>query len=425
MIDDGAALDETTPVEPETAADEAPVEETPVPETPIDDTVTDDSPAIADEAPAEAPAAPVVDDPVAVVASLAVTTVRSTDKNAAGWAFGESRAFGHHEYVADGLHVWTEDDHAGLSTSKSAGYVAASFPLADAATTSIDFRSYSGVRPSVQLAVDRDGNGTWDGYLVYEPWAYGDGNWWTSKTGFGVPSNMGYASFGTIEAFVAANPAAKVIGVGYSLGSGVLGDAVIKKIVVGGATYTFGLAPVVVTPPVVTTVHSTDKNAAGWAFGESRAFGHHEYVADGLHVWTEDDHAGLSTSKSAGYVAASFPLADAATTSIDFALILRCPAERSARGRPGRQRHLGRLPRLRALGLRRRQLVDLEDRLRRPVQHGVRVVRHHRGVRRSEPRCQGHRRRLLARLRRASATPSSTRSSSAERPTPSGSHPSS
>ncbi|WP_456847708.1 hypothetical protein, partial [Cellulomonas sp. P5_C6] len=173
----------------------------------------------------------------------------------------------------------------------------------------------------MQLVVDRDGNGTPDGILVYEPWAYGAGSWWTNAGGFGVASDMGYASFGTIDAFVAANPDAKVIGVGYSLGSGVIGDAVIERIVVGGATYTFGLAPAaVVTPPKVITVHSTDKNGAGWGFGESRVFGHHEYVDNGLHVWTEEgtDNAGLSKSKSAGYVAADFPLSDAATTTIDF-----------------------------------------------------------------------------------------------------------
>ncbi|MEZ0447101.1 hypothetical protein [Cellulomonas sp. ICMP 17802] len=323
VVDDGAgdATNDAADAAPadgsaDGAADEAPVDDEAI----SDDTTTGD-PAIAAGAPSEV-ADPVGSAPAAVAAPVAVTTVHSTDKDAAGWGM-EDRTFGHHEYVADGLHVWTEAGTAnpGLSQSKAAGYVAASFPLADAAATRIDFASTSGVRPSVQLAVDRDGNGTWDGYLVYEPWAYGDGSWWTSKAGFGVSSGMGYASFGTIDAFVAANPDARVIGVGYSLGSGVIGDAVISRIVVGGATYTFGLAPVVVTPPgPVFTLHSTDKDAAGWGM-ENRTFGHHEYVADGLHVWTEAGTAnpGLSQSKAAGYVAASFPLADAAATRIDFA----------------------------------------------------------------------------------------------------------
>ena len=366
-IDDSVTADDSAPVD-EDSVEEAPVEEAPAEEAPIDETVADDAPAIADEAPAEAapaPIEPVVAEPAVAVAPLAVTTLHSTDKNAAGWAFGESRAFGHHEYVANGLHVWTEDDGAGLSTSKSAGYVAASFPLADAASTTINFTSYSGVRPSVQLAVDRDGNGTWDGYLVYEPWAYGDGNWWTSKAGFGVPSGMGYASFGTIDAFVAANPAARVIGVGYSLGSGVIGDAVINKIVVGGATYTFGLAPA----------------RRGAAQGDDSPLDRQERRGLGLRgvarLRPPRVHQGRPARLDRGRQRRALdvqvgrlrrgelPARGRSEHDHQLHLVLRRATERAARGRPRRQRHLGRVPRLRAVGLRQRQLVDLEGRVRR------------------------------------------------------------
>ncbi|MDQ0374943.1 hypothetical protein [Cellulomonas humilata] len=289
---------------------------------PAEEPSTDDASVIVEETPADVvvPVEPVVTEPVAGAAPLAVTTVHSTDKSAAGWTMTD-RTFGHHEYVTNGLHVWTEagTGNPGLTQSKAAGYVPADFPLTDAATTTIEFASFSGVRPSAQLVVDRDADGAADGILVYEPWAYADGMWWTSAAGFGVTPGMGYASYGSIDAYSAANPGARVMAVGYSLGSGVIGDAIIEQIVVGGATYTFGLAPVVVTPPVVTTVHSTDKNAAGWGM-QNRTFGHHEYVENGLHVWTETgtDNPGLTQSKAAGYVAASFPLTDAATTSIEF-----------------------------------------------------------------------------------------------------------
>jgi hypothetical protein len=182
----------------------------------------------------------------------------STNLDPAGWDFSESRTAGFHEYVAGGLHVWTTPSDGGNTQSKSAGYIAVTpFSLALVGAPSIEFASYSGVRPSLQLGIDRDGNGTWDGYLVYEPWAYGDGNWWTNKAGFGVPAGMGYPSFGTLQQFLAANPNAKVISLGYSLGSGVIGDAVITKITVGCTTYTFNHVtppPVEVTLPLPTVV---------------------------------------------------------------------------------------------------------------------------------------------------------------------------
>lgn len=186
----------------------------------------------------------------------------STNLNPAGWDFSESRTSGFHEYVDGGLHVWTTASDSGNAQSKSAGYIAVTpFPLALVGTPSIEFASHSGVRPSLQLGIDRDGNGTWDGYLVYEPWAYGDGNWWTNKAGFGVPAGMGYPSFGTLQQFLAANPNAKVVSLGYSLGSGVIGDAVITKITVGCTTYTFNHVtppPTKVTVPTPTVVDKCD-----------------------------------------------------------------------------------------------------------------------------------------------------------------------
>lgn len=177
------------------------------------------------------------------------TELKTTDLTSGGWTLGESRSAGHSVIVSGGLHVWTTPSDCngatppvcGNSLSKAAGYYnSVNFPLADAGDASIDIRpGFTGVRPSLQLGVDRDGDGHWDGYLVYEPWAYGDGQFWVDKPGFGVSAGMGYASFGTIAQYVSANPQARVISVGYSLGSGVVGDSIINSLTVAGVKYTF------------------------------------------------------------------------------------------------------------------------------------------------------------------------------------------
>jgi hypothetical protein len=54
---------------------------------------------------------------------------------------------------------------------------------------------------------------------------------------------MGYTSFGTLNDYLAANPDARVLAIGYSLGSGVLGDAVISQITAGCVNYLFDVPP--------------------------------------------------------------------------------------------------------------------------------------------------------------------------------------
>lgn len=189
------------------------------------------------------------------ITAYAANTIHTTDL--ATWFLGETRATGHNELVTNGLHVWTE---GATNTDKAAGYYATpGLLLADIDSTSINFYSYQDGRPSVQLGVDRDGNGIWDGYLVYEPWAYGNGNYWVDKPNFGVPAGGGYQSMGTLAQYQAANPNAKVLSIGYSLGSGVKGDAVISSIVIGATTYTFGLP----APTAPTNLRFNDTQVCG------------------------------------------------------------------------------------------------------------------------------------------------------------------
>lgn len=187
--------------------------------------------------------------PLAVVACTTTSTLNSTSLS--GWYLGETRTAGHNELMADGLQVWTDPSGGSYTNefSKAAGYYTTDFALADAGIPDITIASgYTGTRPSLQLGVDKDGNGTWDGYLVYEPWAYGTGNFWSSKN-FGIGSGMGYTSFGTLNDYLNANPNARVTSIGYSLGSGVVGNAKITKITAGCTNYTFGLAaPTNLTP---------------------------------------------------------------------------------------------------------------------------------------------------------------------------------
>lgn len=196
-----------------------------------------------------------------------LSSVETTDL--AAWDLSETRSQGHNELVAGGLHVWTESN---TSEDKAAGYYATDFALQDAGIPSIEFASYSDGRPSLQLGVDKDNDGGWDGYLVYEPWAYGDGNYWSSKD-FGIDPGLGYTSFGTLNDYLAANPDARVISIGYSLGSGLLGEAVISKITAGCVEYTFTLPPpkprIFVAPNSVTPGQTVDVSVINFDASES------------------------------------------------------------------------------------------------------------------------------------------------------------
>ena len=241
----------------------------------------------------------------AIVSCDSLTSLLTNDLGT--WDLTQTRTGGHNELVAGGLHVWTESN---TSEDKAAGYYAVSFPLAEIGVPSIEIASYTGGRPSLQIAVDIDNNGSFDGFLVYEPWAYGEGNYWATQY-FGVEAGLGYPSFGTLEDFYLVNPNAQVVAIGYSLGSGLLGDAVISSITVGCVVYTFDV------PPPCDVYGQVFTNDLGtWDLSQTRTSGHNELVPGGLHVWTESN---TSEDKAAGYYAVSFPLSEAGVPSIEFA----------------------------------------------------------------------------------------------------------
>ncbi|RHA38074.1 Ig-like domain-containing protein [Cellulomonas rhizosphaerae] len=227
----------------------------------------------------------------------------------------------HAELVDQGLHIWTDE----TGHRKAAGYIVTDVALEDAGEPALRYEAKAGITPGSQLVVDFDGNGSPDGILVGES-VYGN-DWWASngsaafvKTG--APQHgggFGSENHGTLAQWRDAFPSAVVTAIGYSLGSGVTGDGIIRSLSLGDTTYTFPASPK--TAPCVDTATSVsnDVNVNGWDFSESRTLGSHAYVDGGLHIATVGDAGGnaSSESKSAGYKATNFLLQDAGVPSVD------------------------------------------------------------------------------------------------------------
>jgi|GEM_PF-5814224 len=172
--------------------------------------------------------------------------VHTTDLS--NWDLSETRITGHNEIVAEGLHVWNDGN---TSTDKAAGYRSVSFNLKDLGVGSQVFTSSgAGVLPSLQLLTDLDNDGQPDGYLVGEPVSYGADTLWLSSNWNSIdithaPTSVnggGTGKGGTVNDWLAVFPNAKVVAIGYSLGSGVHGDYIVSKINAGCTEYTFGLS---------------------------------------------------------------------------------------------------------------------------------------------------------------------------------------
>lgn len=175
------------------------------------------------------------------------TTVSVTPSNLQGFDFAETRATGHYEFTADGLHIRTEGN---TSTDKVAAYKPVSATLASVAAgadPAVDYTNTAGIKPGYQMAFDKDGDGGFDGFLVGEPDAYGM-KWW-DNSGLLTPKDASlagcdYKICATLDDISAAYPQAKISAIGFSLGSGVKGDGVLSSLTFLDTTYTFGLDPV-------------------------------------------------------------------------------------------------------------------------------------------------------------------------------------
>lgn len=182
----------------------------------------------------------------AASADVVVHEIRQDDLIA---GLSDTRANGTVEFLKEGLRVVTGDNTAssGSANNKAAEYFEVTGSLPDAG--SID---WTGTQPqaSVQLVFDADnvsGNGNDYNILVGEP-VYG-ANWWLTGGSSAAakaadPSgaeNGGNGSewFGTLAQWKAALPDATMYASGFSLGSGVKGQGLIRSITLDNDQYLF------------------------------------------------------------------------------------------------------------------------------------------------------------------------------------------
>lgn len=209
--------------------------------------------------------------PVVGTCSTVASGPIATNQNANGWDFSQTRTAGSNTFVHDGIRVTTT---AATSLGKAAGYHAIDIALSAVGTPAMSYTLHSGVAPSIQLGVDLDHDGTLDGYLVRED-VYAAGMWWASNgiqtggfTGLPTVGGGGSGINGTLDDYLLAYPDARVLSYGYSLGSGVLGDATIASITVGCAASTFDFA--YSFDPEVERIYGPDRYTA--AIGYSQKF---------------------------------------------------------------------------------------------------------------------------------------------------------
>jgi hypothetical protein len=174
------------------------------------------------------------------------------------WNLSESGSMGLSYIVPGGLEVLTGDASA---NGKAAGYYPSTFDLSIAGDPALDWTG-STTRPGLQLVTDFNNDGTPDGILVGET-AYGS-DWWASNGSAqfvkdNAPqhgSGSGSVNHGTLPEWTTAFPDAKVLAVGYSLGSGAKGNGRINSIVAGCTEYTFQSADLPAAPTTVTDASS-------------------------------------------------------------------------------------------------------------------------------------------------------------------------
>jgi len=192
-----------------------------------------------------------------------------------GMDFSQTRVNGHYEFTDDGLHIRTDEvpDVASPDSRKVAGYLPVSTSLsavAAAGDPTLDYDAAIGITPGFQLVV------SWNGHefiLVGEA-VYG-GNWWAASCAdfcadLVLPATTGGGSTpptsgpGTLTEWANALDESNVVAIGFSLGSGVYGDGVLKSMTVGDTVYCFGKdapqteePPATEEPPVVTVPPTT------------------------------------------------------------------------------------------------------------------------------------------------------------------------
>lgn len=204
------------------------------------------------------------------------------------WNFSESRAHSPAritDFVNDGLILDVTGDRthdAGNTVGgKVAGYVQIDpVLLSDIDVATLDYVSSVGTaKPGYQLVVDRTPSDPLDGYdgiLVGEPSAYGDVWWATKPTRWvGGPENIAVGTNsdvdGTLAEFATFDPDARVVAVGFSLGTlgvGTEARGVLKTLTFNGSVWDFGICPST-TPTTTTTTTTTSPTTTTTTSSES------------------------------------------------------------------------------------------------------------------------------------------------------------
>jgi hypothetical protein len=201
--------------------------------------------------------------PVAHAAAATKTvTVRQGDFIS---ALSDTRPAGHVDFLKEGLHVYTDD---ATSNAKAAEY----FPVApQGLPASVDLTWFgTDAQPGSQIVFDADGDSSTsaDRYnvLVGEPVYNGD--YWLSTSSSiyklhhdqcpDTSGGSGTDCHGTLAQWQQAFPDAKVYAAGFSLGSGIKGDGVIRDIQVGDTDYQFTSEPAITTVPVTGNVSANE-----------------------------------------------------------------------------------------------------------------------------------------------------------------------
>jgi len=160
--------------------------------------------------------------------------------------FNDSGDTGHFEATADGLHIWTEgttgEDRVRLLQGVD------DIPLADVTSAGVNFTNTSGGGvPGAQLFIDTNGIGLEEGTLVAEPIYYGANVWLTASSSDELKAlaphtgggGNGSEWWGTLTEWGDAVPDANIIAIGFTLGSGILGDGILHSVFVDDAVFPF------------------------------------------------------------------------------------------------------------------------------------------------------------------------------------------
>jgi len=253
-----------------------------------------------------------------------ITSLTKDDTDVVDMDFDtESRPAGFYAFQNGGLRVWTENNgSADNYDSKSAAYIKVDMLLLDMLKYErpkmvLDPAYAVGTTlPGFQLRVDLDGDGAWDttlvrevkldGSEVYSLNAAGEQVWWGNNTIGTLPSGGGYPFCASLEELCHYNPDIKVVEVGYSLGSGIIGDFVINSMTYGDTKYSFEKIEFPTPPLARTVVEITPNNLMGLDFSASGLTGHNDFVNNelGINVWTESN---TGTDKAAGYIPINAP----------------------------------------------------------------------------------------------------------------------